>query len=180
MPGPDLDDYIDVPERIANAVDRLPIPRRGPRTSLIRDVLTASTDYDVCWPWPGRLTSGGYGIANLPGDRTAGSSAHRVIFALVFGPVPSGAQIDHTCHDPEECQMGSLCPHRRCVNPTHLASVTARENVLRSNSSAASNAAKTSCPRGHKYTEINTYVDPRGRRSCRTCYRAYDARRRSA
>lgn len=33
------------------------------------------------------------------------------------------------------------------------------------------NAAKTHCPRGHEYTEENTY-EWRGRRSCRACYSA--------
>lgn len=31
---------------------------------------------------------------------------------------------------------------------------------------------KTHCIHGHPYTEENTYIDPRGRRFCRTCHRA--------
>ena len=37
---------------------------------------------------------------------------------------------------------------------------------------------RTHCPRGHAYTSANTYVDPRGRRVCRTCDRLFAGRRR--
>jgi hypothetical protein len=37
-------------------------------------------------------------------------------------------------------------------------------------------ANKTRCPQGHDYSSENTYIDPRGRRSCRTCRRAWDRR----
>lgn len=32
-------------------------------------------------------------------------------------------------------------------------------------------ARPTHCPQGHEYTELNTYVSPKGFRSCRTCNR---------
>jgi hypothetical protein len=42
------------------------------------------------------------------------------------------------------------------------------------------NSAKTHCPCGHEYTPENTYQDPSGKRSCRTCRlerkRIYNAR----
>jgi len=34
------------------------------------------------------------------------------------------------------------------------------------------NSSKTQCPQGHPYDEVNTYVNPQGRRWCRTCSRA--------
>jgi hypothetical protein len=34
---------------------------------------------------------------------------------------------------------------------------------------------KAQCKRGHDYTQENTYVDPRGRRSCRECMRLHRA-----
>jgi hypothetical protein len=37
----------------------------------------------------------------------------------------------------------------------------------------AANRAKTHCPQGHPYNEINTYVDSNGGRSCRTCRREW-------
>lgn len=34
------------------------------------------------------------------------------------------------------------------------------------------NKTKTHCPKGHEYSEENTYFNPQGRRMCRTCARA--------
>lgn len=34
------------------------------------------------------------------------------------------------------------------------------------------NRNKTHCPQKHEYTEENTYINPQGRRQCRTCARA--------
>jgi hypothetical protein len=34
------------------------------------------------------------------------------------------------------------------------------------------NRAKTHCPQEHEYTEENTYINPGGRRWCRTCMQA--------
>jgi hypothetical protein len=31
--------------------------------------------------------------------------------------------------------------------------------------------ARTHCPAGHPYDDANTYIDPTGRRKCRTCHR---------
>ena len=56
---------------------------------------------------------------------------------------------------------------------TRLGLTTPRENTLRSNSLAALNAAKTCCSSGHEFTPENTYVDPTGKRNCRTCVRAH-------
>ena len=38
------------------------------------------------------------------------------------------------------------------------------------------NKAKTHCPKGHEYNDTNTYLNPDGRRMCRTCARANGAR----
>jgi len=34
------------------------------------------------------------------------------------------------------------------------------------------NKAKTHCPKGHGYTQENTYINPQGRRTCRECAKA--------
>ena len=41
------------------------------------------------------------------------------------------------------------------------------------------NGHKSACLHGHPYDEANTYVDPRGRRHCRTCRRERTARARA-
>lgn len=43
---------------------------------------------------------------------------------------------------------------------------------------AEANYAKKHCPQGHQYTEVNTYVDPRGSRRCKTCRPTTWGRRR--
>jgi hypothetical protein len=148
-------------------------PARGPMPRLLIESLTATESESDCWPWAGALTSNGYGRTALPGILEGTTTAHRAVYVLAYGPVASDLAIDHLCHDPAMCHGGNACPHRACVNPTHLAAVTPRENVLRSNSFVATNAAKLACDQGHDYTPENTYTDPRGRRACRTCQRAH-------
>jgi hypothetical protein len=103
--------------------------------------------------------------------------AHRALYELMVGPIPSGLQLDHVCHGRDlGCPGGDICKHRACVNPAHLEPVTGRENVLRSQSLAATNALKTHCKRGHEFTPENTYLQSyrdRVMRSCLTCRREY-------
>ena len=40
---------------------------------------------------------------------------------------------------------------------------------------AEMNASKVHCPRQHPYDEVNTYVNPAGKRECRACHRARQA-----
>ncbi len=115
-----------------------------------------------CWVWEGARNSGGYG-----GFRVAGKyvPAHRFVYELLVGPIPTGLEIDH------------LCRNHSCVNPEHLEPVSHATNTLRGNTLAALNKAKTHCRRGHPYDAINTYVS-KGKRYCRLCDRVkYQVRR---
>jgi hypothetical protein len=127
-----------------------------------------------CWVWTAGLGRGGYAKFKAEG-RTVG--AHRWAYEHFVGPIPEGLQLDHTCHDPASCV--APCPHRRCVNPSHLEAVTCQENLLRGGTFQAANAAKTHCVHGHEYTPENTMADGGGR-SCRTCKRAQVKRWREA
>lgn len=158
---------------IAAMLAGLPRGTRGPKTSRLADSLTQGLPEDACWPWLGRKGKNGYGIAVWPGERSRGTSAHRMVWELLNGPLDAGLTVDHICHDPAECALGNDCPHRSCVNPSHLAAVTARENTLRSNSASAVNSRKVVCSQGHAFTPENTYIDPHGHRACRTCQRAH-------
>lgn len=109
---------------------------------------------DECWPWIGALEDG-YGRLRIGDGRRM--PAHRFAWTLANGNVPTGMVIDH------------LCRNRACCNPAHLEPVTTRTNLLRGQTHAARNLAKTHCVRDHEFTEANTYVDGLGKRNCRKC-----------
>jgi hypothetical protein len=114
---------------------------------------------DGCWRWDAGFTPEGYGKFWLDGRTRL---AHRLIYELERGPIPDGLVIDH------------LCRNRGCVNPEHMEPVTNRANLLRGNTLAAGNLAKTHCRNGHEYNDANTYRPPDGSRMCRVCKRARD------
>ena len=99
------------------------------------------------------LSHGGYGRFWSNGR---GVYAHRYAYEHFVAPIPKGLTIDH------------LCRNRACVNPAHLEVVTMRVNVLRGETFAAENAAKTHCVHGHEFTQKNTYYAKQGR-VCRSC-----------
>ena len=128
-----------------------------------------------CWQWQGSTIKGYGQIVWHEDGEPHKALTHRAIYEAVFGELPEGAQVDHLCHDPRECQpvKADECEHRACCNPFHLAEASARQNVLRSGSFAAKNAVKTTCPNGHPYDAANTYVTPAGGRQCRACRTAH-------
>jgi len=111
---------------------------------------------DTCWLWLAGKDREGYGVWTSPNSKS--NRAHRWAWEWLHRrSIPDGLVIDHLCNNPS------------CVNPWHLKATTQRENVLRSAGVAAVNARKTHCPHGHEYTDENTYHQPGGRRTCRTC-----------
>ena len=106
-----------------------------------------------CWAWTGVRKADGYGrLCERDGTQR---SAHRFAYELLVGPIPDGLVLDHLYRNPS------------CVNPAHLEPVTSAENVRRG---VARCSKVTHCPKGHEYTEENTYRPPgRERRMCRAC-----------
>lgn len=143
---------------------------------------------EKCWPWLGPIDHSGYGVStpgNLPG------SAHRVVYQELVGELLNDDEgnplvIDHMCHDPATCDLVSECPHRRCCNPSHLRLTTRAENVAKGRA-LSRGAHVTHCPKGHEYTNENTYVYQKknggSARFCRACGResgyAYRAKKKA-
>lgn len=74
-----------------------------------------------CILWTGALNDpGGYGVVRWEGRQ---QYVHRVVYSLLVGPIPPGAQIDHV--------RARGCIHRHCANVAHLEPVTCQVNVLR-------------------------------------------------
>ena len=114
-----------------------------------------------CWNWTACRMRNGYGRFKLDGKM---HSAHRVCYELIKGKIPEGRELDHTCRN------------RACVRPDHLEAVTHQENMRRG---VSANRAKTHCPQGHRLSGDNLYVDPVGKRHCRTCRAERDRRYRA-
>lgn len=114
-----------------------------------------------CIEFTGPRDPRGYGIVVSRSEGERRVQPHVALYELLVGPVPGGLELDHLCRNPP------------CCNPAHLEPVTHAENMRRAG------LAVTHCKHGHEYAEANTYLDKRGRRSCRECNRLRaQARRR--
>ena len=107
-----------------------------------------------CWLWVAGRNSAGYG--QLASGKTK-VLAHRLAYQALVSDIPISLQCDH------------LCRNIGCVYPGHVELVTPVENTRRGNGGLR-NRVKTHCPRGHEYSEGNTYSHG-GSRYCRSCQR---------
>lgn len=127
-----------------------------------------------CLVWTGR-TNRGYGRFRV--STNVQGMAHRWAYERWVGPIPEGLTIDHLCHNADaDCVAGEACPHRACVNPSHLELTTQRENTLRGKAVTAKFAVATHCVNGHEFTPENTIQRKGGGRACRACRKQVDKR----
>ena len=116
-----------------------------------------------CFLWTGKEDRHGYGIVYLPSGGEA--KAHRVAYALHYGPFDASLGVLHTCDTPP------------CVGHDHLFLGTQTDNnadKMRKGRYRNRNTGKTQCIRGHELTPENTYFSKRRGKSrigrqCRTC-----------
>lgn len=111
-----------------------------------------------CWIWLGSINTSGYGqhgSHRKPGSETL---AHRKFYAMAYGEIPAGLQIDH------------LCRNKLCVRPEHLEAVNHKENLMRAPTQVTTiNSQKTHCIHGHEFNETNTRIHKSGKRECIAC-----------
>lgn len=117
-----------------------------------------------CREWEGRIDRWGYGRGYWRGRDFL---VHRRAWIEANGEIPAGMFVLHRCDN------------AKCYELTHLYLGTHEDNMrdMRDRQRGANNRV-TSCPRGHAYDEVNTYVGPTGKRGCRACNR--EAARRLA
>lgn len=115
-------------------------------------------DEDGCWLWQKSLNQDGYGRFKVHG-RMVG--AHRFSYENLVGVIPTGFEVNHTCHSDVavDC-VEEACKHRSCVNPQHLEVLSKSEHRGKSR-----NAQRTHCKNGHEL--LGRYKD--GRRFCVEC-----------
>ena len=108
-----------------------------------------------CLEWTGSFGRKGYGKM-LFNSKSTGT--HRVAWELMNGPIPDGLCVLHTCDNPP------------CCNVDHLFLGTNADNAADRSAKGRSHAQSvTHCPRNHPYSEANTSVSSKGKRTCRTC-----------
>lgn len=157
-------------------IAKLPHGNRVPiETRLLRAI---EIQPNGCWLFTGWLGKDGYGYMKV-GDKK--KFVHRLSYETFRGSIPKGHEIDHICHNPKTCNLGKLCPHRRCINPDHLEPCLYAENhsaerANRSRNLSIINGSKTHCPKGHPYDALNTRVYGTSR-SCRECSNRYSKAR---
>lgn len=120
-----------------------------------------------CWNWTAGFNGKGYAYLWVPDEKRNEKrpgkgrtlQAYKLGWIWKNGTVPKGMELHHRCEN------------TRCVNPDHLELLTKANHQRKPDTMCGQNLLKTKCPRGHDYSPENTYVNPKGGRTCRECER---------
>lgn len=140
--------------------------KRGPKREDPRERLQRFVREDLssgCLIFTGGTSDQGYGRFEVWFGKKREQLAHRVAYRLAGKKIPRGWEVDHLCFNPP------------CVKVEHLQAVPKKTNIKRAIKAGrlgANMREKTRCPKRHRYTEANTYVDAKGSRHCRRCREA--------
>ncbi len=157
---------------------------------------------DGCREWMAHRTARGYGVfVETVNGTTFHRAAHRVAWRLVYGTIPEGLIVCHSCDNPPCCHLIDIPVSERVIDPVHgvwtnhdgraghlWLGTDADNSADRDRKGRNGSRNKTHCPQGHPYTEANTKWQT-GRngqrwRICRLCnnetQRLNQAKRRAA
>lgn len=117
---------------------------------------------DQCWLWGASKTKKGYGRFKFEGRR---QRAHRFAWQSMFGRIPAGLHVLHSCDTPS------------CCNPAHLFLGTNRDNMTDRNQKGrqakgdrnGTRSKPWTRPRGENHPSITKpWSRPRGERHSRS------------
>ena len=133
----------------------------GSATARLDDLVDRSGGPSACWPYRGNSLVRGYPVlwVRLAAGGRRLVKLHRLVAELANGEVDE--TVDHTCHDARTCAGGEACPHRRCLNPAHLAPEALAANASRNRAGIV----RETCKRGGHPLRVTES----GRRYCPTC-----------
>lgn len=121
---------------------------------------------DGCHEWAAGRFSAGYGAFSLGGRQ---QKAHRVMWMLHYGEIPSGMYICHHCDNPPCCRIDHLYlgtaqdnMSDKMARGRHVTSPRERNGMW--------GVRKTHCAQGHPLVDENVYEN-RGQRRCAICRR---------
>jgi hypothetical protein len=116
---------------------------------------------EECTYWLGQEEKDGYAPVRI----------RKMLFVMAYGKsIPKGYALDHVCHRPDECDAKTKCPHRKCIDPTHVMLATTSENNYRSSQAGL----KDECGKGHEIVGDNLRLTKHGTPAkfsrCVACY----------
>jgi hypothetical protein len=118
-----------------------------------------------CWLWNGPKNRSGHAEVRIDYEHYLLSR----VSASVYLGLDLNDKINQANHRSDKCN------NAECWNPEHLYIGTQQENVqdrVATNTTNKGSRYKTHCPKGHEYTDKDSYTNPKtNKRYCRVCRR---------